>query len=810
MAITSNTYTGNGTNKLFSITFPYIDTTDVDVYLNGVLQTVTTQYTFANATTIEFVAAPGNGVTVVLRRSTQKENLNATFFPGSSIKAADLNENFDQLLYISQENTDVVNNLPVTVTMLRWKKTATAGQTVLTGNDDNAISLTYTAGFEQVYLNGAHLTRNADYTASDGATITMSVALLVGDLVEVMAYAPTTTASINSTAVPFTQGGAGAVTRNVDSKLKEVVSVKDFGAVGDGVADDTAAIQAAVNAHRGVFIPNGTYNISTAIVLTAGYSCLIGDKEMPVLRIPAANGPAIKITATGSTYNEFSCVENLILYCIGKPSFSSTPNSTNCGLAIDGSTASVAAAVQRAAVKDCRIIGFSCGINLASTVNTLLERIYIEQHTNWSAETGYTASNLYVGVNFNLTPYTVGGISPQASCEVVQVVVNGNGNPSASTSQCFRIVGQDPRDIFFDRCETAGGNYGWYIQPTSNDYNLDLHIRRPIIDAVKDYGIYILNWGGYGALSIDGGYVVKNLNNNGAAIWIENSEGVSVQGVQVLGPTLNDTQDDGIRIKDSKSVGITSNLIVNCNYGVSLQNSANCTVNGNIISANIGAFEPTPTLNNGIRLFSAATKNTISANIIKGASASYKYSSGIIISSGCTLNSISANSIDSATVTALYTISDTNNFIATFDTIQGNQLFLKSINAQQVYQGNDGSYPHQFKDGGSNNIAGITNAGSLVANSDQRLKTEIINLDYGLNEILQLNPKVYKLLSEIEIAEDLNTECPNRLGLIAQEVQPLMPELVSSFGVDGTLGLDYTSLIPVLIQAIKDLNSKIQ
>jgi hypothetical protein len=272
MATTSNTYTGNGSNKLFSITFPYLDTTDVDVYLNSVLQTVTTQYSFANATTVEFVTAPGNGVTVVLQRSTQKENLNSTFFPGSSIKAADLNENFDQLLYISQENTDVVNNLPVTVTMLRWKKTATAGQTVLTGNDDNAISLVYTAGFEQVYLNGAHLTRNADYTASDGATITMSAALVVGDLVEVMAYAPTSIVGTDSTGINFTQSGTGATVRTVDSKLKDVVSVKDFGAVGDGTTDDTAAFIAA---HAALPSTGGTIIVpsATAYLITSSIVC---------------------------------------------------------------------------------------------------------------------------------------------------------------------------------------------------------------------------------------------------------------------------------------------------------------------------------------------------------------------------------------------------------------------------------------------------------------------------------------------------------------------------------------------------------
>jgi hypothetical protein len=70
MATTSNTYTGNGSNKLFSITFPYLDTSDIDVYLNGTLQTITTQYTFANATTVEFVAAPANGAVILLDRST--------------------------------------------------------------------------------------------------------------------------------------------------------------------------------------------------------------------------------------------------------------------------------------------------------------------------------------------------------------------------------------------------------------------------------------------------------------------------------------------------------------------------------------------------------------------------------------------------------------------------------------------------------------------------------------------------------------------------------------------------------------------
>ena len=111
----------------------------------------------------------------------------------------------------------------------------------------------------------------------------------------------------------FTQSGTGAVKRTVDSKLKDVVSVKDFGAVGDGVTDDTAAIQAAVDASRNVYIPYGNYKISTAINLSNSYSCLIGDARKPFLVIDPANGPAVKITAPASSINEFPYVENLIL-----------------------------------------------------------------------------------------------------------------------------------------------------------------------------------------------------------------------------------------------------------------------------------------------------------------------------------------------------------------------------------------------------------------------------------------------------------------------------------------------------------------
>ena len=116
MATIENLFTGNGSTVDYSFTFPYLAETDIKVSLGGV---ITTNWSLHNATTIRFSApsggattyqeaggAPKSSVAIRLYRDTDDEALRATFYPGSAIRANDLNENALQNLYVTQEAHD--------------------------------------------------------------------------------------------------------------------------------------------------------------------------------------------------------------------------------------------------------------------------------------------------------------------------------------------------------------------------------------------------------------------------------------------------------------------------------------------------------------------------------------------------------------------------------------------------------------------------------------------------------------------------------------------------------------------------------
>lgn len=76
--------------------------------------------------------------------------------------------------------------------------------------------------------------------------------------------------------VGYTPAGVGATARTVQAKLRESISVKDFGAVGDGVTDDTAAVHAAIDFAKSnrasVFFPAGIYRVTSGYTQSVAYA----------------------------------------------------------------------------------------------------------------------------------------------------------------------------------------------------------------------------------------------------------------------------------------------------------------------------------------------------------------------------------------------------------------------------------------------------------------------------------------------------------------------------------------------------------
>jgi len=109
----------------------------------------------------------------------------------------------------------------------------------------------------------------------------------------------------NASNVTYDPAGTGAVATTVQAKLRESVSVKDFGAVGNGIADDTAAIQTAIAASKALYWPSGTYNISSSITLSGNSIAWFGDGyENSIINLTSS--ASIIFTGNRNTFSELN------------------------------------------------------------------------------------------------------------------------------------------------------------------------------------------------------------------------------------------------------------------------------------------------------------------------------------------------------------------------------------------------------------------------------------------------------------------------------------------------------------------------
>lgn len=254
-------YVANGTQTEFEYPFPIFASEDLAVYLNGAKQASGFTIDGAGETlggSVTFDAAPAINTIITLARELPIERV-TDYLEGGDFSAQSINTELDYLIAaIQQVNRE--ND-----TMLRYGDHETPAEVIL---PDRAVRANKALGFDG---------------SGDPVAVTLEGSM----------------ASPN-----FTPGGTGAATRTSHDKFSDLISVKDFGAIGDGLTDDTNAIINALAASDSVFLPEGEYLTTATIRLTARQS-LLGAGQKSVIKANADTFNVIEVVEDYVTLSNF-------------------------------------------------------------------------------------------------------------------------------------------------------------------------------------------------------------------------------------------------------------------------------------------------------------------------------------------------------------------------------------------------------------------------------------------------------------------------------------------------------------------------
>ena len=304
----------------------------------------------------------------------------------------------NDVLIATYDNISGINSNFIAFTSQQEIKTATAGQTVFTLTTmeyqvgTNSLSV-FVDGVNQ-YGPGAQYA----YIETNSTTITFITGLHVGASVKFTTSQQQGAGAVDASQVSYTAPYTGSVTTNVEVKLSEYVSVKDFGAVGDGVTDDTAAFNA--------MFATG----SNSFELIAGEQYLIGDVVLPIGSGWQLNGNwATLIPKAGA------------VTCLTGTYTSQTFNTSICNLNIAGNVTDVIKFVTtgNGLLLNCEINGITAVTGTCTTLVTL------NSTSTDQGETLKVKNVSILGADYDYVVYLFGGTSNYGSCEFQNIFHNG-------------------------------------------------------------------------------------------------------------------------------------------------------------------------------------------------------------------------------------------------------------------------------------------------------------------------------------------------------------------------------------------------
>lgn len=251
----------------------------------------------------------------------------------------------------SYDNIVGINSNFVNYTNSQEFQTATAGQTVFT-----LTTMAYQPGTNSlsVFVDGVNQYGPGAlyaYQETSSTVVTFTSGLHVGADVKFTTSAINASAAGDAEQVSYVPPFTGSVATNVEAKLAQTVSVKDFGAIGNGVTNDASAFQKALEVGASnVYVPTGTYAISSNVNAT-----LISDVVL--------YGPG-KIQYTGATNNvlPFLAVETAgFSFSVDGLSFNGD-NKVSTGLRVYNTAAVVLDTLPNCTINNCTFYNFRMNV----------------------------------------------------------------------------------------------------------------------------------------------------------------------------------------------------------------------------------------------------------------------------------------------------------------------------------------------------------------------------------------------------------------------------------------------------------------
>lgn len=526
-------YATNGTTGPFTIPFYFLAATHLDVVhksSTGVetLLTLTTDYSVTGAGspiggTLTTVAtyAVGGTLTIIRNVPTTQE---VDYVDGDDFPAETHETALDKLTMIAQQQAEALNRALV----------MSAGTTASGELPDAATRADKLLAFDS--------SGNPTVTTpSAGTALALATDLAAASAVDGAAM------------VGFLQAGTGAVARTVQAKLRDAVSVKDFGAVGDGATNDTAAIQAAIDASACVYFPAGTYKISSPLTIPAN-AYLFGAGWSSIIKTDAAatrfimvlvdtateqDGPTIRDLAfDGSSKGQldagliqlngaigFVC-ERLYVHSAGTAGESASQGVNGIAAAVDG----LGNAGSIGVIRDCLIESCTkAGINVSTETSGVL----VEGNTvrNCTGNTETPGIQVAGGYNTRIIGNRVHG------CQGSGIILGTTGGVGTYRHPRYAVV-------MGNQC--SGNGTG----------------------SVSGHGIYIGNLAGqsdvFGRMVLAHNVCYENgaTYTSGAGIRVENQDALVIEG-----NLLYSNKSAGLVIQNCRNVQVSGGLIEDNNTG---------------------------------------------------------------------------------------------------------------------------------------------------------------------------------------------------------------------------------------------------